>query len=99
MTEPVSENYYPVNSRIAVNSNDNGQFKQMTVLTDRSQGGTSMENGKVELMLHRRLLYDDAFGVGEALNETAFGQGLVVRGKHWLQLSREKNNAARRHRL
>ena len=50
-------------------------------------------------MLHRRLLYDDAFGVGEALNETAFGQGLVVRGKHWLQLSREKNNAARRHRL
>ena len=47
MTEPVSENYYPVNSRIAVNSNDNGQFKQMTVLTDRSQGGTSMENGKV----------------------------------------------------
>ena len=50
-------------------------------------------------MLHRRLLYDDAFGVGEALNETAFGQGLVVRGKHWLQLSKEKGTAARRHRL
>ena len=30
----------------------------------------------------RRLLHDDAFGVGEALNETAFGEGLVVRGKH-----------------
>ena len=24
-------------------------------------------------MVHRRLLHDDAFGVGEALNETAFG--------------------------
>ncbi|KAB7500477.1 hypothetical protein Anas_14489 [Armadillidium nasatum] len=28
----------------------------------------------MELMVHRRLLYDDAFGVGEALNETAFGE-------------------------
>ena len=50
-------------------------------------------------MIHRRLLYDDAFGVGEALNETAFGQGLVVRGKHWLQLSIGKSAASRRHRL
>ena len=54
---------------------------------------------QLELMIHRRLLYDDAFGVGEALNETAFGQGLVVRGKHWLQLSIGKSTASRRHRL
>jgi lysosomal alpha-mannosidase len=37
-------------------------------------------------MLHRRILYDDAHGVGETLNETAFGQSLVVRGKHFLIL-------------
>lgn len=36
------------------------------------------------LQLHRRLLKDDAFGVGEALNETAFGEGLVVRGSHYV---------------
>ena len=35
-------------------------------------------------MVHRRLLYDDSRGVREPLNETAFGEGLVVRGKHFL---------------
>lgn len=36
------------------------------------------------LQVHRRLLRDDAFGVGEALNESAFGEGLVVRGTHYI---------------
>jgi lysosomal alpha-mannosidase len=35
-------------------------------------------------MVHRRLLHDDSRGVSEALNESAFGEGLVVRGKHFL---------------
>lgn len=35
-------------------------------------------------MLHRRILKDDYRGVAEALNETANGKGLIVRGKHWL---------------
>ena len=69
------------------------------MLTDRSQGGTSMASGEVELMLHRRLLYDDAFGVGEPLDEVAFGQGLVVRGTEWLQVEADVGKAARRQRL
>ena len=36
------------------------------------------------LQVHRRLLKDDAFGVGEALNESAYGEGLVVRGSHYI---------------
>ena len=39
------------------------------------------------VLVHRRLFNDDAFGVGEALNETAFGVGLVVRGKHRVMLT------------
>ena len=59
-----------------------------------------LENGEIELMVHRRLLYDDAFGVGEPLNEIAFGQGLVVRGKHWFQYeSQGFVQATRRHRF
>ncbi|XP_045601316.2 lysosomal alpha-mannosidase isoform X1 [Procambarus clarkii] len=79
--EPVAGNYYPVNSRLLLSA---GPSFRAAILTDRSQGGTSLGDGQMELMVHRRLLHDDAFGVGEALNETAFDQGLVVRGKHYL---------------
>jgi len=45
-----------------------------------------MLNGSVEVMLHRRLAWDDKLGAHEALNETAYGEGLVVRGRHILLL-------------
>ncbi len=44
-------------------------------------------------MTHRRLLYDDGFGLGEALNETAYGQGLVVRGRHVLVIQPPASSA------
>ena len=47
MFEPISVNYYPVNSRIFVR--DQSRDVQMTVLNDRSQGGTSPEDGQIEL--------------------------------------------------
>ncbi|GFG40564.1 hypothetical protein Cfor_04486 [Coptotermes formosanus] len=78
--EPVSANYYPVTSRITLRAGDT----EFSILTDRAQGGTSLHDGELELMVHRRLLHDDAFGVSEALNETAFGYGLVAMGTHWL---------------
>ena len=49
-------------------------------------------------MLHRRILNDDFLGVGEALNETAYGQGLVVRGRHSLILQAPATSA-RIHRV
>jgi lysosomal alpha-mannosidase len=37
--------------------------KQVTVLNDRSQGGTIMREGEFEIMIHRRLTVDDDRGV------------------------------------
>ena len=54
------------------------------VSIDRSQGGGSIHDGSLEIMVHRRLLCDDLHAVKEPLNETAYGEGLVVRGKQLL---------------
>lgn len=59
----------------------NDERRQFTLLNDRSQGGSSLSDGQLELMLHRRTMYDDFLGVEEALNERVNGQhGLVVKG-------------------
>ena len=63
---------------------------ELAVLTERAQGGASLSSGQLEVMLHRRTLFDDQRGVAEPLNETMQGcrdchsAGLVARGRHWL---------------
>lgn len=78
-SEEVAGNYYPVNSRIYIR--DQTAKTQLTLVTDRSQGGSSIDEGALELMLHRITLNDDSLGVGEPLNEKGSdGKGLIVKG-------------------
>ena len=100
-TEPVAGNYYPITAGAYIRDVNKGL--QLTVLTDRSQGGASLASGQLEFMIHRRLLADDSRGVGESLNETTLGMepyptwerkgdGIIVSGTHYLLLS-DINNA------
>ncbi|KAJ8951614.1 hypothetical protein NQ318_012284 [Aromia moschata] len=82
LKEPISGNYYPVTSKIVIRDGDT----EVAVLPDRAQGGTSLQDGQIELMLHRTCLHDDAFGVAEALIEKAYNKGLVARGSHYVIL-------------
>jgi hypothetical protein len=55
---------YPVNSLLSL---DDGEV-ELAVVSDVSVGGTSLREGELELMLHRRIQYDDSRGVQEPLN-------------------------------
>eukprot|EP00636_Phaeomonas_parva_P016919 CAMPEP_0118851794 /NCGR_PEP_ID=MMETSP1163-20130328/1098_1 /TAXON_ID=124430 /ORGANISM="Phaeomonas parva, Strain CCMP2877" /LENGTH=1103 /DNA_ID=CAMNT_0006784183 /DNA_START=134 /DNA_END=3445 /DNA_ORIENTATION=+ len=103
--QPVSGNYYPVNSAVYVEDTN----KRVSLLTDRSQGGSSLGktgSGSIELMVARRLLVDDSRGVGEPLNETVwvspyvggecdgcrYGPGITSRGTHRMVLESPKKD-------
>lgn len=111
LVEQVSGNYYPVTAKIAIEDST----RRFAILSDRAQGGSSLTDGSIEIMVsscfqskivdsimsmlinikcfqvHRRLLHDDAFGVGEALNEIAFGKGLIARGSSYLVFGPKKH--------
>ncbi|KAJ1685592.1 hypothetical protein LUZ63_016982 [Rhynchospora breviuscula] len=86
VNQPVAGNYYPINLGIYIQDEN----KELSVLVDRSVGGSSISDGQIELMLHRRLLVDDARGVDEALNETVCTNdgcvGLVIQGKYYTKI-------------
>lgn len=82
----VSDNYYPINSAIAIV--DETKQVQVTVMNSHSQGGSSVQDGSIELMQNRRLLADDNKGVDEPLNETqADGRGIAVNAKYYLTIT------------
>jgi hypothetical protein len=65
LTGHVGAHADPVNSMMSL---DDGKT-ELAVVTDVSMGGSSMEDGSLELMVHRRCQADDSRGVQEPLNE------------------------------
>ncbi|KAL5063661.1 hypothetical protein RYX36_025398 [Vicia faba] len=89
VTQPVAGNYYPLN--LGIYTKD--KKSEFSVLVDRATGGSSIKDGEVELMLHRRLTNDDGRGVGEPLDEEVCTQdvnvtceGLRVRGNYYISI-------------
>ncbi|XP_073296505.1 alpha-mannosidase-like isoform X2 [Primulina huaijiensis] len=87
VTQPIAGNYYPINLGIFMED----QKSEFSVLVDRAAGGSSINDGEIELMLHRRILNDDSRGVGEPLDETVCAnntcEGLTVRGNYYVGIN------------
>ncbi|XP_050232389.1 probable alpha-mannosidase At5g13980 [Mercurialis annua] len=86
VNQPAAGNYYPINLGIYTQDDE----KEFSVLVDRPLGGSSLVDGQIELMLHRRLLLDDSRGVAENLNETVCVldqcAGLTIQGKYYYRI-------------
>ena len=83
--EPAAANIFPVTCLIRATGGD----VTVALAPDRAEGGASLADGALELLVHRRLLFDDGCGLAEALDEPGLdGLGLIVRGSTWLSLSR-----------
>ncbi|KAG0460423.1 hypothetical protein HPP92_020720 [Vanilla planifolia] len=88
VTQPIAGNYYPLNLGMYLAD----KKYELSVLVDRACGGSSIQDGQLEIMLHRRLLADDGRGVGEALDEIVCiddgCEGLVARGSYFLNINK-----------
>ena len=93
LVSPIASNYYPVTTAVKLNDSQTG----FVVLVDRAEGAASLQDGAIELMVHRRFLC--GCGFDEPLNETdaavyndrgdlthRIGPGLIVTGRHRLFL-------------
>ena len=70
----------------------------MTVNTQRTQGGSSLKDGHIEIMQHRRLYYSDDKGIGEAYNEVdSTGKGIQVPATyHWNIMNTDAEESSQR---
>lgn len=62
----VEGNYYPITSSMFIQDNS----MRLTLATTHAQGATSMNPGELEVMLDRRLVYDDGRGMGEGVMDS-----------------------------
>jgi len=98
--QPVAGNYYPMNAATYLKDTT----RQLTILNDRTQGSASLNDGQLEIMVHRRTLLDDRRGVGEPINETQsitgypnpvrIGAGMGITGTHYVLLTAPATAAA-----
>lgn len=51
LQEPISGNYYPVTTKLSIQDDKNKL--RLSALTDRAQGGSSLGEGEIELMVSK----------------------------------------------
>ena len=91
VVSPVAGNYYPLSTGMMLDDGETG----FGVLVDRAHGASSLQDGALEVMLHRRVLY--GCGFARPINETGpDGRGLIIAGRHRLLLGPLHASSGRR---
>ena len=94
----ITANYYPINSAIAIK--DTAKNTQFTVSNSRSQGGSALYPGQIQLMQNRRIPCDDGKGENDFLNETdSDGSGLRVRAAYFVQIHSLEERASEQRKV
>lgn len=86
---PISANYYPVGC--AIRMKDSSSRYSLTVVNDRAQGGGSITDASLELMVHRRLCFPGALA---GCDLVFLDDASIVRGRHWLTIDKSYDQAA-----
>lgn len=94
----ISANYYPVDTAIAMK--DKRRNVGVTVMNDRSQGGSAeLIKGNIELIHSRRMIHDDDRGVGEPLDELEDlndnSRGIIVNAVYTIDIYNITKNASK----
>ncbi|XP_006823863.2 epididymis-specific alpha-mannosidase-like, partial [Saccoglossus kowalevskii] len=92
-TEPIAQNYYPMVSTAYIE--DEKKDLRLTLLSERSHGVSSLTDGQMEVMLHRRLINNQemAQNYNLTLNDTS-----VVMPTLWLLLGNKVRSSYLQHR-
>ncbi len=69
VSDPIPGNYFPMVGYAYIQGSG-ADTRRLMLLSDRSHGASSQVSGALEVMLTRRCLQDDGFGVGEILDDT-----------------------------
>uniref|UniRef100_A0A0N4ZVU2 Alpha-mannosidase n=1 Tax=Parastrongyloides trichosuri TaxID=131310 RepID=A0A0N4ZVU2_PARTI len=83
---PIQGNFYPMPSTIFIQDD----YQRLTVLSNQPLGCSSQEEGSVEIMMDRRLLYDDHRGLGHGVMDN-----IPTRSKFRILLENRKKKLVR----
>jgi len=92
-TEPVAGNFYPFVHSASINGNSAGKDVQLTFVGDRARSVAGLGDGNIQIMIHRRCLQDDGYGVDEVLNDQT-----KITVEFYVTLDTAQNSALLRHR-
>ncbi|KAH7642306.1 alpha-mannosidase 2-like protein [Dermatophagoides farinae] len=79
----IEGNYYPMTSAVFIED----EIRRFSILSSHSHGVTSPQNGMIEIMLDRRILYDDKRGLSEGVMDN-----IPAQSNFWLVFEHVHHN-------